>query len=77
MQLLDCWDHGIESCQGHGCLSLVFIVCCIGSGHCDELITRSEESYRLWVSVCDLEASPMPWPGPKLGCCATEISNSK
>jgi len=29
-----------------------------GRGLCDELITRPEESYRLWcVVVCDLEAS--------------------
>ena len=33
--------------------------CCVlsGRGLCDELITRPEESYRLWcVVVCDLEA---------------------
>jgi hypothetical protein len=36
-------------------------VCCecrvlSGRGLCDELVTRSEESYRLWcVVVCDLE----------------------
>jgi hypothetical protein len=33
---------------------------CVLSGRClcDELITRSEESYRLWcVVVCDLETS--------------------
>ena len=33
-------------------------VCCVlsGRGLCDELITRPEESYRLWcVVVCDLE----------------------
>ena len=32
--------------------------CCVlsGRGLCDELITRPEESYRLWcVGVCDLE----------------------
>jgi hypothetical protein len=29
-----------------------------GRGLCDELITRPEESYRLWcVAVCDLETS--------------------
>jgi hypothetical protein len=29
-----------------------------GRGLCDELITRSEESYRLWrVVVCDLKTS--------------------
>ena len=34
--------------------------CCVSSrgGLCDELITRPEESYRLWcVVVCDLETS--------------------
>ena len=31
-----------------------------GRGLCDELITRPEESYRLWcVVVCDLESSKM------------------
>jgi len=29
-----------------------------GRGLCDELITRPEESYRLWcVVVCDIETS--------------------
>jgi len=32
-------------------------------GLCDELITRPEESYRLWcVVVCDLETSGMGVP---------------
>ena len=40
--------------------------CCVlsGRGLCDELITRPEESYRLWcVVVCDIETSRMrrPW----------------
>ena len=39
-------------------------VCCecrvlSGSGLCDELITRPEESYRLWCVVCDLQTSRM------------------
>jgi hypothetical protein len=25
---LACWDCGFESCRGHGCLSLVSVVCC-------------------------------------------------
>jgi len=31
--------------------------CCVlsGRGLCDGLITRPEESYRLWCVVCDLE----------------------
>jgi len=34
-----------------------------GRGLCDELITRPEESYRLWcVVVCDLETSRIGVP---------------
>jgi len=39
--------------------------CCVlsGRGLCDELITRPEESYRLWcVVVCDLETARMGAP---------------
>ena len=43
--------------------------CCVLSG---ELITRPEESYRLWcVIVCDLETSRMRRPWPALGHSAT------
>ena len=45
--------------------------CCVlsGRGLCDELITRPEESYRLWcVVVCDLETSWMRRPWPTGGC---------
>jgi len=52
--------------------------CCVlsGGGLCDELITRLEESYRLWcVVLCYLETSWMrrPWPtgGRGGGCRAT------
>ena len=44
--------------------------CCVLSGRalCDKLITRPEESYRLWcVVVCDLETSWMRRPRPALG----------
>jgi hypothetical protein len=30
LQLLACWDCGFESCQRHGCLSVVIIMCCQG-----------------------------------------------
>jgi hypothetical protein len=41
----------------------------LGRGPCDELITRPEESYRLWcVAVCDLETSWMRRPWPTGGC---------
>jgi len=48
--------------------------CCVlsGRGLCDKLITRPEESYRLWcVVVCDLETSRMRRPLPALGRSAT------
>ena len=32
----------------------MFVVCCVGSGLCDELITRTEEFCRLCVSNCVL-----------------------
>jgi hypothetical protein len=51
----------------------VYCECCVLSGRvlCDELITRPEESYRLWcVVVCDLETSWMRRPWPTGGCCA-------
>jgi len=52
----------------------VFVLYCVGSGPCDELITRSEESYRVCVSNCvyDLESSTVQRPRPELGFCATE-----
>ena len=50
-----------------GAWKFVCCECCVlsGRGLCDELITRPEESYRMWcVVVCDLETSCMrrPWP---------------
>jgi len=44
-----------------GAWTSVCCECCMlsGRGLCDELITRPEESYRLWcVVVCDLEKKP-------------------
>jgi hypothetical protein len=54
--------------------SLVFVVFSGSSGLCDELITPSEESYRICVclNTRDLETSAMRWPRPDLRCCDTE-----
>jgi len=44
--------------------------CCVlsGKGLCDGLITRPEESYRLWyVVVCDLETSKIKRLKPAKG----------
>jgi hypothetical protein len=46
--------------------------CCVltGRGLCVGLITRPEESCRVWcVSECDREASIMTRPWPTGGCC--------
>jgi len=48
-----------------GAWMFVCFECCVlsGRGLCDEMITRSEESYRLWcVVMCDLETSRMRRP---------------
>jgi hypothetical protein len=47
-------------------MSAVSVVCCQVD---DEMITRPEESYRLWCVVeCDLETSYMRRPWPIGGC---------
>ena len=54
--------------------------CCVLSRRClcDELITRPEESCRLWcVVVCDLETSWMTRPWPTGGCCAKNKQTKK
>jgi len=52
--------------------------CCVlsGRGLCDKLITRPEETYRLWcVVVCDLETSRMRRLLPALGRSAIKKIN--
>ena len=51
MHPLDFWDHGFESRWVHICSYLVFVVCCVGSGLCDELIPHSGNIPRC-VCVC-------------------------
>ena len=54
-----------------GAWTFVCCECCVlsGRGLCDELITRPEESYRLWrVVVCDLETSKEEAKSPLKGC---------
>ena len=53
--------------------------CCVlsGRGHCDEPITRPEDSYWVWcVVVCGVEPSRMRKVWPVLGRCATGKINS-
>jgi len=56
---------------------LICCECCVLSGRsfCDELLTRPEESYRLWcVVVCDLETSWMMRTWPRLDRSAIRCS---
>jgi len=45
----------------------VLVVCCVDD-LCEELIARSEECYRVYASVCDLETRTVRRPGLELGC---------
>ena len=49
---LDWWDCGFKSRWGHRLSSLVFVMCCVGSVLCNELITSTEGSNRVYVSKC-------------------------
>ena len=45
---LSCWDYRFKSFWGHGCLSLVSVVCYRVEVSCVRLITYPEESYWVW-----------------------------
>jgi len=49
------------------CVCCVCCVCCVDSGLCDDLITRSEKSYRVCVCVCVLETSTVKRSKLELG----------
>jgi hypothetical protein len=56
LRLLTCCGRGFESHRGMDVFLLC--VCVLGRGLRDELLTRLEESYRLWrVVVCNQETS--------------------
>ena len=52
LRLLACWDCIFESRRGHGCLSLVSVVGCVGRGLCNGQIPRTEKAYQVCVYVC-------------------------
>jgi hypothetical protein len=84
------WPRGLRRRSAAACLlrswvrispgAWIFVCCecCVLSvrGLCDELITRPEDSYRLWcVVVCDQETSRMRRPWPALNRSATKFNN--
>jgi hypothetical protein len=55
----------------------VFVVCFVGSGLCDGLIIRAEDSYRARVclTACDLVTSKLRWSRPIWAVALQEMSN--
>ena len=52
MRPLACWDCGFEFHRGHGCLSVMNVVCCVSRGLCNGLNPLLGECCRLCVCVC-------------------------
>jgi len=79
LQLIDFWNLRFEFFWGHRYSFVVFVMCSVGSGQCDELITCSEESYLSFVCVCVcvrvwLRARVCVWGGVGLFCvCVSRI----
>jgi hypothetical protein len=56
---------------------VAFFVCGVGSSHCDELVTRSDESTRCVCLIkCDVETSNTRWLRHDLGPGTTEIKSN-
>ena len=69
LQPLAYWDCGFESHGGAWAWMFVCCECCVmsGRGLCDELITRPEESHRLWCVVVrdNVKTTPMRGLSPQ------------
>jgi len=51
LHLLDCWVHVFESRWWDEGSSLIFVVCCVGNGLCDGMISGSEEYVYMYICV--------------------------
>jgi hypothetical protein len=65
----DYWERGYESRWGRGGSVLVFVTCCVGCGIFEGLITRQEELYQVYESVCDIGTSTMRRSKLDFPCC--------
>ena len=63
--------------QGHS--SFLFVMCCVGSGLCEELVCRSQEFCRvcLCLTVYDLGTSTNSHTSPQFACSTTERKKHK
>ena len=73
---LACWDCGLESRQGHGCISLASVVCCQVEFPASvwSLVQRSPTECD--VSECDREVLIIRRLLPTSGWCSMENKNS-
>jgi hypothetical protein len=67
LHAITCWGDGFGSRRGHGCLSLVSVVCC----QVEVSASGRSPDYGC-VLVCGLDTSAMRRPRPALGYCAKE-----
>jgi hypothetical protein len=65
---LGCWVCGFESLLGHGCLSLVSVVCCKVEVSATDRSLMQRSPTECGVSRCDREASTMRRPWPTSSC---------
>jgi len=80
----NCWQCGL-SCKYSADKNAVnfmdfsVFVCCVFSGLCNDMVTCSEESYRmcLCLTVCDLGTLTNSHPSPQFGCSNTKRHNTK
>jgi hypothetical protein len=64
-----CWDCGFESRRGHGCLSLVSVVCCqVEVSAMGWSLVQRSPTERGVSKNCDREATTMRRPRPPRGC---------
>jgi len=66
------WDRVFETRRGHGCLSLVSVVCCQVEVSASGWSLLQRTPTECGVSECDREASIMIRAWPARGFCATE-----
>ena len=64
LRLLTCWYCGFECLQGHGCLSLVSVVCCQVGVSALGLSLAQRSLTNFGVSECDHDSSTLRRPCP-------------
>jgi hypothetical protein len=69
------WYCGFESCRGHGCLSVVCVVCCSGRGPCKRVAHSTGEVLQIVACLSMIEKPQWGGIGP-LGLSSHGKNNS-